>query len=266
MAYDFKKLWVDTHGSICSISHFQNATKIASGTGFKIDNYLITNNHVFQSPPGTDKVVLRFVKDDSYTSFAEKTFTIAEFRSLLKDGDHPDNWDYAILDINIPEFKFVSSLKFAPLTHNIKIGESVALLGYQFDFENLSIHAGVISSRSLKGKVKYIQIDASINQGNSGGPLIDCESGNVIGIITRKATGLNDQFDNLIEILYSNLSKANAYLDPSNKKQDIIGVNMYRAVRTIEVQLLEITKHMKRSANVGIGYAFELDEVRKYFG
>ena len=45
--------------------------------------------------------------------------------------------------------------------------------------------------------VDIIQLDASVNSSNSGGPLIHPESGDVFGIITRKATGLTDMFDEL---------------------------------------------------------------------
>ncbi len=65
-----------------------------------------------------------------------------------------------------------------------------SLLGFPFEGDNLSIAQGIISSQFVKASGNYIQLDANVNQGNSGGRLISLETGKVIGIITRKATGL----------------------------------------------------------------------------
>ena len=67
-----------------------------------------------------------------------------------------------------------------------EIGDSVYALGYPLR-GNYTVTAGIMSSTVTlsKGPYKYIQTDASLNPGNSGGPLVD-EYGNLIGINTSR--------------------------------------------------------------------------------
>lgn len=71
---------------------------------------------------------------------------------------------------------------FAPTT-NLQPGATVAAVGAPFGLEN-SVTQGVISAvgREIKGQ-KYLQIDAALNQGNSGGPVINAQ-GEVVGVAT----------------------------------------------------------------------------------
>ena len=68
------------------------------------------------------------------------------------------------------------------------LGQEVIVVGYPLATlldDEVSISRGVVSSNRLIEGVRYIQTDASVNPGNSGGPLIDSK-GNVIGIMTAR--------------------------------------------------------------------------------
>jgi S1-C subfamily serine protease len=86
----------------------------------------------------------------------------------------------------------------------------IALLGFPLEHDNLTCHQGVISSFYESGPAKIIQVDASVNAGNSGGPLIDPETGAAIGIVTRKATGLSKLFNELRNSIKQNIQVAQA--------------------------------------------------------
>jgi hypothetical protein len=106
--------------------------------------------------------------------------------------------------------------------------------------------------------VKYIQLDASINNGNSGGPLINPETLEVIGIVTRKATGLTRQFDKLIDSFNHNIR----VLEASNANVFMKGINPIEELLDSQRKMLELSSELKRSTNVGIGYAFEISKIR----
>ena len=165
-----KELWRDLHRSVCSISFLINGKRISSGTGFRVGTKIITNNHVIQVPPATH-VIVHFVGADGHSRIAEKAFSQQEFRSHLIDGEPESSWDYAILDMEIDEFKEIPTLRLKQ-DDDIAIGTTIALLGFQFDQSNLSIHTGILSSKYIRAGVNYLQLDASVNNGNSGGPLI----------------------------------------------------------------------------------------------
>lgn len=153
--------------------------KASTGTGFIInkDGYLITNNHVIEGGRGNI-----FVKNN-FDKYPDVT--------LIKT--YPKH-DIAILKIN--NYSKTTFLKLQkPST--IKKGLNIYPLGFpgggDFDRESLTynatLNAGIISKIDISrdGKYppnyKFIQIDAAINHGNSGGPLLS-KNGTVVGINT----------------------------------------------------------------------------------
>lgn len=258
----YRDTWTNCYSSICSINFFdQQEQRIGSGTGFKIGNYLVTNNHVYAAP-GAVKVELRFVNEDGYTPKASKTITYENFTQRLLIGDYEANWDYAILNLNDPEFNLIPSLTLAD-SSSTRIGQKVAVMGFQFDQSNLSIKQGILSSRYIRVGVKYMQVDASVNQGNSGGPLINVDNNRVIGIVTRKHTGLTNAFDELLKSFANNIQ----VLQDSGRgtSMQIGGVDPVKVLIVSQTQMKQTAEELRRSANVGIGYAYELDEIKRFF-
>lgn len=254
----YRDLWKLVHRSICSIIYFRNGERIASGTGFKVGEKLITNNHVIQVPGSTD-VWLRFVNEDGFTDFAVKKMSFSDFTSRLIDGMPEDSWDYAILDFNLAEFNTIPSLQLCT-QDKFEIGQPIALFGFQFDQPNLSLHSGILSSRFVRADVKYLQLQTSVNQGNSGGPLIDPNTSEVIGIVTRKMTGLTRQFDELLKSFSENIR----VLEDARKhgSMQMFGVDPIEVFKVSQTQMAKISTEIRRSANVGVGYAYELEKVR----
>ena len=254
----YRDLWQNIHKSVCSITFLKNDERIASGTGFKVNNKLVTNYHVIQVPTATH-VQLRFVNEDGYTDSAFKIMPLNQFLTKLADSMPVDSWDYAILDLDWPEFASIPSLNLCVIDE-FAIGQSVALFGYQFGQPNLSIHSGILASRFVSDGVKYLQLDASVNQGNSGGPLVNLNTSEVIGIITRKMTGLTKQFDELLRSFEYNIQT----LEQASKggRIQMFGIDPIEGMKISQTQMAKISLEIKRSANVGIGYAYELEKVR----
>jgi len=139
----------------------------ALGSGFIIDKkgIVVTNNHVVQ---GSEDIIVYI---NGSTEYKAKII-----------GTDP-YMDLAVLQIQ-------SNEKFIPVnfgnSDNARVGDWVIAIGNPFGFGG-TVTAGIISSRNRDiGLTRYddfIQTDASINQGNSGGPLFDLD-GKVIGINT----------------------------------------------------------------------------------
>jgi len=91
--------------------------------------------------------------------------------------------DVALLKIN-PKKTKLTAVKFGD-SNKLRVGDWVMAIGNPFGFGG-TVTAGIVSARgrNLSGSYDdYIQTDASINRGNSGGPLFDM-NGNVVGINT----------------------------------------------------------------------------------
>ena len=145
----------------------QKRKSSALGSGFIIDKkgVVITNNHVIQ---GAEDIVVRVGGDK-------------EYKAKIVGADPLS--DIAVLQIESKE-KFIP-VKFGD-SDKARIGDWVIAIGNPFGLGG-TVTAGIISARNrsigLSRYEDYIQTDASINQGNSGGPLFDM-NGNVIGINT----------------------------------------------------------------------------------
>ena len=139
----------------------------ALGSGFIIDKkgIVVTNNHVIQ---GAEDIL---VSVNGSIEYEAKVI-----------GTDP-YMDLAVLEI-------ISNEKFIPVSFGdsdkARVGDWVIAIGNPFGFGG-TVTSGIISSRNRDiGLTRYddfIQTDASINQGNSGGPLFDL-NGKVIGINT----------------------------------------------------------------------------------
>jgi serine protease Do len=139
----------------------------ALGSGFIIDStgIIVTNNHVIK---GAEGILVRVNGDKEYKA------TII--------GSDPLS-DIAVLQMET-EDKFIP-VKFGD-SNKARIGDWVIAIGNPFGLGG-TVTSGIISARNrsigLSRYEDYIQTDASINQGNSGGPLFNMD-GDVIGINT----------------------------------------------------------------------------------
>ena len=164
--------------------------KSSNGTGFIIydDGYIVTNWHVID---GSEKI--KIVTSDGNEYIA---------RVMGKE----EHYDVALLKIDLDQNTKLSSVKFAD-SDKIEVCDPVIAIGNPFGLGK-TVTAGIVSykGRNLSDQiselgvngnlVSYIQTDAPVNYGNSGGPLFSAK-GEVIGMITvfvldgSHSTGIN---------------------------------------------------------------------------
>lgn len=142
----------------------RKATSLGSGFIIDPDGYVVTNFHVVES---ADEINVT-LSNDSNKNYVAKVIGLDK------------KTDLALLKIEskekLPFLKFGNS-------DTSKVGDWIIAIGNPFGFGG-TVTAGIISAKSrfIPGQYdEYIQTDASINRGNSGGPLINM-SGEVIGI------------------------------------------------------------------------------------
>jgi len=184
-----------------------NATpQIASGSGVIIspDGYIVTNNHVIAN---ADKLQITLNNNKTYD---------AELIGADK------NTDIALLKIEAKEE--LSSLVFGD-SDNTKIGEWVLAVGNPFDLTS-TVTAGIVSAkaRSLGAGQSFIQTDAAVNPGNSGGALVNT-NGELIGINTA-ITSQTGTYVGYSFAVPSNIAKKviNDILEFGNVQKGILGI------------------------------------------
>lgn len=163
-----------TTGSVPPRPPKDEPAKIFTGSGFFIDasGHLITNHHVIQSC--NELVVLDYGA------------------GRLVNSD-PAN-DLAIVKITTD--KPIRPVRFRP--DEVDLGEKIVVMGYPLVgtlSASLNVTGGIVSSlRGIQGDQRYLQITAAVQNGNSGGPLLD-EAGRLSGVVTGKLDHLRGLID-----------------------------------------------------------------------
>lgn len=149
---------------------------MASGSGVLIspDGYVATNNHVIQD---ADEVEVVLFDNQSFTAKVIGTDVTTDLALLKIEGE------------DLPHLTFGSS-------DNIKVGQWVLAVGNPMDLTS-TVTAGIVSAKGRNINLlhadsefaieSFIQTDAAVNKGNSGGALVDI-NGKLIGINTAIAS------------------------------------------------------------------------------
>ena len=191
----------------------QQREKVGSGSGVIIreDGYIVTNNHVID---GADKIEVTLNNNVTYPA------------TLV--GTDPAT-DVALLKIDatgLPIIPFGDSDK-------LRLGEWVIAIGSPYDLRS-TITAGIVSAKgrsmpNYSGEYKiesFIQTDAAVNPGNSGGALVD-RAGNLVGINTAiySRTGSYSGYSFAVPV---NIVKKIAYdlMDFGSVKRAVLGISM----------------------------------------
>ena len=210
----------------------QQRERVGSGSGVIIreDGYIVTNNHVIE---GATKIQVTLNSNQTYDA-------------VLVGADPAT--DIALLKIEsagLPYIPFADSDK-------LRLGEWVIAIGSPYDLRS-TITAGIVSAKgrsmpNYSGEFKiesFIQTDAAVNPGNSGGALVD-KNGNLVGINTAIISNTGS---------YSGYS----FAVPSNIVRKIVGDlidfgSVKRAVLGITMQEItdKIADELKLSSRNGV--------------
>ena len=149
-------------------------TGVGSGVIVSDDGYILTNNHVID---GADEIMVTLANGREYT---------AELIGRDDAGSEVGGSDLAVIKI---DEKDLSVLPFGD-SEALEVGEWVIAIGTPLNYSQ-TVTRGIVSAKDRTGFTAYgqfIQTDAPINRGNSGGALINIR-GELVGINTLIATG-----------------------------------------------------------------------------
>ncbi len=159
-------------GDIFGRNFYRPKNGTGSGVIFSEDGYIVTNNHVV-----------------GFADYIEVTLNDGRKMEATRIGTDPST-DLAVLKIeesNLPTLEFANS-------DDARVGEWAIAVGNPFDLTS-TVTAGIISAKGrdlnlikeAESIEEFIQTDAAVNPGNSGGALVNTQ-GELIGINTAIAT------------------------------------------------------------------------------
>ena len=221
--------------SVISRSGQQVNASVGSGFIVSPNGHIITNEHVIKNhDPKNNYVQLS----------SGRRYRVNNLLHLDK------TYDYAILETRVPINQTVTLGTFGVLNE----GDDIYCCGYPFGYNNHTVHRGYISSLFVENNIDQIQLDASINSGNSGGPLLSYPTDEVVGIITRKAGGVGVRLENLSTFLLQAPTVFSAGFTTSTGQ-------------TVTVDPLKTTAQviqiLHEYSNVGIGFAYSIEYAKQ---
>jgi hypothetical protein len=257
----YSQVWKSCFASVCQLNFLnERGVIVDSLTGFKVKNFLVTSQHAFCIDKA-HKVEVTFVDVDANTPTASLRIPYAEFTKELRIGVLQNSGHYAVFNIDLPDFENIPSLKLCE-QRNFSIGSQVAALTFTNGYSNLSLKTGIVSSVFANAQgVRFIQFDGQISYGNSGAPLINPITNEVIGIVSRRNTPAAKAYHQLMEIISTNLVELKK-VESSIKFGDIDPIQVLIANQN---QLKLLSNIIYKHSSQGVSQAVMLDSIISFF-
>ncbi|XP_064005159.1 serine protease HTRA2, mitochondrial [Pogoniulus pusillus] len=200
---------------------------ISNGSGFVVspDGLIVTNAHVVAN---RRRVRVKLASGEQYDAMVQDVDQVADIATIKIKPKHP--------------------LPTLPLgrSSEVRQGEFVVAMGSPFALQN-TITSGIVSSAQRGSRelglatsdMEYIQTDAAIDFGNSGGPLVNLD-GEVIGVNTMKVTsGISFAIpsDRLRKFLQKEEQRKSSWFGNAETKRRYIGVMMLTLTPSILTEL-----------------------------
>lgn len=257
----YSKVWEHCSASVCCLNFYnEHGVLIDTLTGFKINKSLVTCEQAFYVK-GANKVEVRFVEADANTPKATLRVDYKEFIDDLRVGFTNNQADYAVFNIDFPEFESIPSLTLCE-RWNYPIGMSIAVLGFDGNIQNLAIKTGIISSAyANKQGVRYLQIDSITCYGNSGSPVIDPQTMQVVAIVSRRKTPAAKSYQDLMGYINTNLEE----LRKIENRFMLGDIDPIQVLIANQNQIKLLANNIYKHIATGTSQAVMLDHIITYF-
>jgi Trypsin-like peptidase domain len=253
----YQNIWKENHGSVCSIVFYgKSQSKLMGLTGFLAGKFIFTDDIIYNVKDAIE-VKFTFYNINGLTPSREFILPIKKFKNLLPRKSEFDNLGIVVIAADFLELKDFKSLAFCRRCNNA-IGKNVVIINYQFDQDNLAVNAGMISSYYIdEKKLSYLQFHGTIKAGISGSPVLDVETGVVIGVVTNRLLSMVKSYKELMRITNTNLQM----LGEVEGKWQIDNIDLVQVLIANQNQIKQITKQFMNGMSIKVGFALEVSQI-----
>ena len=204
---------------------------IKTGTGFFVsqEGHMATCYHVVEHNGHQAPAVL-----------IDQPYTNSKWKGVVVSSDASK--DICIIKAECPASVALDLGRY----DSVKEGDDVAFMGFPLAISTLTTHKGIISAKGAGILPEYdfdvVQLDASVNTGNSGGPLILLSTLQVVGIVSAKVISIDPQLRQISQLR-------------PGARMSIGGVDPVAAIQAV-------IKQIEDRLQLGIGYAISADYLK----
>ena len=234
-------MWNELPDATVQILAGGDQNEVGSGFHLRSGEIVVTNAHVAHPYIRTDQSV--YARTES-----------GEINELqLVEHSPADEYDFAVLETTSDWSEDRISLQ--PDPEQPVRGTEVLFSGYPLGYSELLVHSGTVSGPAEDG----FSVDASVNKGNSGGAVVNPDSGNVLGIITLKGAVSPEGLDELHE------AWSQVYFAAKNNLVTIRmgGIDQNELNRLIAHSFDTLNQLIEVNSSTGIGRAVSIEYVDK---
>lgn len=227
---------------------FQVIAGDSSGSGFSFirEDLVVTNYHVIES-------CFNLETRSQTHSIILKTEANEQIAAGIVYFDHGNDFVIMKLLSALPTGRVVlqPSVGFSPTR-----GKKIIFAGYPHGIPQLLTNEAIISAPMDAGR---FALDGMVNGGNSGGPIIDRETGEAIGIVTQRRYVLPPD----AQQLSNEVAQLRGYLAQAAQQMsvEVMGVNFGQMADMFSRSLQMVNQMMNLNANPGIGTGFSLEPI-----
>lgn len=218
-----------------------------SGFSFRHSTVVVTNYHVIKP------------NHIGGTPIAAVTETGHSMPATLLSHSPENQFDYAVLRLEeqLPNGRTVL---IPNAQNNVPRGTNVIFAGFPHGIPDLLVHEAIVSGPASP---LGFYIDGSVNGGNSGGPIVTKDSGEVIGIVTQRrflgAIQLNNLRQQVTQLAQHCQNAA------GQGSVVIMGINFGAFAQMMAQAFMILDQILQANANSGIGIGFRIEQVNQEY-
>jgi hypothetical protein len=206
-----------------------------------------------------NEVQISFYAEDGLTIKASIKITDKDFRMRMIKGIRENIAGFALINIDFPQFDIIPSVKLSTYKR-IPVATPICLIGYSNDNQNIAIKPGIVSSYCKQNGSKFLQFDASVDRGNSGAPLFDVDTCEVVGIVGQRLANINDGYKRMMSIINANLE----VLKEAEGKINLHDIDPVQVLVANQNQIKALAQEFMKNASFNYGFALDINHVSEF--
>lgn len=255
----YRSVWKNFIKSVCSINYINRyGIQFYRTSGFRYKDYLVSG-YCPEEVRKARRIEICFCPEETDGHTIPVNLTVREFRERLSGNVKNGSSGLMLIRMKSDELGPLASVEMTRQS-DAEIGTPVAIIACSRQMSQLSIKTGMISSRVCIRGENFLLVESSIEQGNSGAPLINGITGDVIGVMVDSVPSPAQNHRKLKRIVDNNIRM----LNNATGRFSIGDIDPAQVLVANQYMIKHLVKELYLSSHRSIGFSVPVDRVLRY--